>query len=93
MRLIGVLLILLLIADMALNQGMLFNRFKSLDYPLPILLQILYVVIAILSVALIIHAIIMEWNLLPKLKNKSSMFDELNSDDDKNSHKKEKKHE
>lgn len=76
MRLIGVLLILLLIADLAINNGSLFNQFKSLEYPLPILVQILYLIIAVLAVILIIHAIIMEWNLVPKIRIKKTLFEE-----------------
>ncbi|HOD53335.1 MAG TPA: hypothetical protein PKJ08_02300 [Candidatus Cloacimonadota bacterium] len=87
MTFVFILIILLLIIDVALNEGVLFKELSAIDYPIPILLKLLLAIIAILAIVLLIYAVIMEWNLLPKLKPKKSLF-EIEKDKEKHSSKK-----
>jgi len=71
MTFVFILIILLLIIDVALNEGVLFKELSAIDYPIPILLKLLLAIRASLAIVLLIYAVIMEWNLLPKLKPKN----------------------
>ncbi len=82
MKFIFLLIILLLVIDVALNEGVILNEMGAIDYPIPILLKLLLIIIGIMAIVLLIYAVIMEWNLLPKLKPKKTLF-EIEKDKEK----------
>jgi hypothetical protein len=87
MKIIFVLIIILVGIDFVFNDALILNKINSYDYPIPILLKLLFIIISLLSVVLLIHAIIMEWNLWPKITKKKTIF-ELEKEEKKDSHKK-----
>lgn len=75
MRIVLILLILLVGIDFVFNDALILNKLNSFEYPIPLLIKLLFVVICLLSVFLLVHAILMEWHLWPKLKVKKTIFD------------------
>lgn len=79
---IFILLILLIIVDFALNDALILNEIKQLDYPASLFVIIMMIIICIILIVLLVYSVIMEWNLLPKLRAKKTLF-EIKKDKEK----------
>ncbi|MDD3501787.1 MAG: hypothetical protein WC218_04405 [Candidatus Cloacimonadales bacterium] len=83
MKYIFILIILLVIIDAALNQGHLYQELQTLMTHGSTLIKVSLLAVAVLLVVLLVYAIIMEWNLLPKLKPKKTLFEIANDEKEK----------
>lgn len=84
MKIIFILLVLLIIVDFALNDALIFNEISQLNYPTSLFVYILLGIVCIVLIVLLVYSVIMEWNLLPRLNAKKTLF-EIKKDKEKKS--------
>ncbi|HPK40984.1 MAG TPA: hypothetical protein PKZ69_05115 [Candidatus Cloacimonadota bacterium] len=77
------LVLILLVVDAAFNQGTLLQDLSFLEEQSMTIVKISALLIVFIIVILLVYAIIMEWNLLPKIKPTKTLFEIANDLEEK----------
>ncbi len=75
MKLVILFLILILAIDGIFREGILVSEFFSQDFNMPIVIKIIFALIAFVTTILLLHSIIYEYQLLPRPKHKKTSFE------------------
>ncbi|HPY95879.1 MAG TPA: hypothetical protein PL063_01555 [Candidatus Cloacimonadota bacterium] len=77
------LVLILLVVDTAFNQGALLHDLFFLEEQGMTIVKISALLIVLIIVILLVYAIIMEWNLLPKIKPTKTLFEMANDHEER----------
>ena len=72
MKIVFLVLLILLTLDIFFRDGLLISELINQELYIPIVLKIIFLIIAFVASILLLHAIIWDFNLLPKPKNKKT---------------------